>query len=168
MDKLDPHGTRPIVIAIATTVMLAACVIFPYLLAFIVGLVIGNHVMTNILLYQNTRIPDLEKKLEEARVVFEKIQNKLVRDIRLERKYRDEIKTGPYLEKIDKLKDILESISNDLSYVQKEEFYSNIRIKPLPEDPTLKDVKKQVDRLIDRLDELNEAFAPFQKGEGKE
>ncbi len=48
VEKLDPHGTRQIVLAISVTVLLAASVIFPYALGAVFGILVGNQVVTKI------------------------------------------------------------------------------------------------------------------------
>jgi hypothetical protein len=42
IEKIDPNGTRPIVLSIAVTVILSASVLFPYLMGGVIGVFIGN------------------------------------------------------------------------------------------------------------------------------
>ena len=44
--KLDPNGTRQIVLAVAVTVMLAAAIVFPYVIGAVFGVFIGNQLAT--------------------------------------------------------------------------------------------------------------------------
>lgn len=48
LNQLSPNGTRPIVISVATTVILASVVIFPLGAGFFIGILIGNHIATEI------------------------------------------------------------------------------------------------------------------------
>jgi len=46
IERLDPNGTRQIVLAIAVTVLLAASIVFPYVMGAVFGIMIGNQIST--------------------------------------------------------------------------------------------------------------------------
>lgn len=48
INKLDPNGTRQVVLGIAITVILAAAVIYPHALGAIFGVLVGNQLITKI------------------------------------------------------------------------------------------------------------------------
>lgn len=48
INHLDPNGTRPIVTSISVTVLLAAAVIYPYVIGALLGALVANQVITKI------------------------------------------------------------------------------------------------------------------------
>jgi hypothetical protein len=46
IERLDPNGTRQIVLAVAITVLLAAAVVFPYVIGAVMGIILGNQLAT--------------------------------------------------------------------------------------------------------------------------
>jgi len=46
IERLDPNGTRQIVLAVAVTVLLAAAVVFPYIIGAVLGHILGNQLAT--------------------------------------------------------------------------------------------------------------------------
>jgi hypothetical protein len=48
IENLDANGTRQIVLAVAVTVLLAASVVFPYVLGAVIGIFIGNQLASKV------------------------------------------------------------------------------------------------------------------------
>lgn len=55
INGLDENGTRRIVLSVAVTVILAAAVVFPYVIGGLLGMIIGNHLATKIGLNVNLK-----------------------------------------------------------------------------------------------------------------
>ncbi len=47
-NSLDSNGTRAILVSVCVTVVMAASVVFPYVLGIIFGIIVGNHLATKI------------------------------------------------------------------------------------------------------------------------
>ena len=91
IEKLDPNGTRQIVLAVAITVLLAASVVFPYVMGALLGIFVGNQLATKAGSSQNLgRDPDkdviekerlhhdiasMQQKTHDVRAKLEKIEN---------------------------------------------------------------------------------------------
>jgi hypothetical protein len=90
IEKLDPNGTRQIVLSVAVTVLLAASIVFPYVMGAVFGIFAGNQMATKAGSGQNlgkepskndlekeklkTDISSMQKTIEDFRVRMEKIE----------------------------------------------------------------------------------------------
>jgi hypothetical protein len=67
IERLDPNGTRQIVLAVGVSVLLAASVVFPYVLGGLFGMFIGNQLAVKVATEQNLgRSPKDKKNEKEA------------------------------------------------------------------------------------------------------
>lgn len=78
--QLDPNGTRQIVLSVAVTVVLAASVVFPYVLGALFGIFIGIQIATKIGVNGDLgQDPDDDKSEKESlKRQMEEMQKKLV------------------------------------------------------------------------------------------
>ncbi|MCH9628149.1 MAG: hypothetical protein S4CHLAM2_18040 [Chlamydiales bacterium] len=84
VEKLDPHGTRQIVLAISVTVLLAACVIFPYALGAVFGILVGNQVATKVGQGRNLgqELSDEERHLRTLKSGIDNLRSRLANQVR--------------------------------------------------------------------------------------
>lgn len=84
IERLDPNGTRQIVLAVAVTVLLAAAVVFPYVIGAIIGIVVGHQVATKIGSGKNLGTDpekikaSFKQKMDTMQQQIDKMQNEII------------------------------------------------------------------------------------------
>ncbi|MEZ5315643.1 MAG: hypothetical protein R3E91_05505 [Chlamydiales bacterium] len=78
--RLDENATRQVLLTVAVTVFLVACVTFPYVLGGLIGVFIGNQVLTKIICKQNLG-PDPKERIDSRKNIQHllKIGNEQIR-----------------------------------------------------------------------------------------
>jgi MFS superfamily sulfate permease-like transporter len=91
IQRLDPNGTRQIVLSVVITVLLAACVVYPYVMGTFLGIFVGNQLATKIAAQKNLgrdpkaetaekerlqqNIESMRGEIDQLKSKMEKVQN---------------------------------------------------------------------------------------------